>query len=421
MKKATKQQPRKYGAQKTHKKPELLAPVGNWAMLSAAIQAGCDAVYFGTKELNMRVTAQNFTCDELKKVVAYCHKHKVRAYLTLNVIVYDNELEEMKRIVAEAKKSKVDAIICWDLSVIQEALQQKIEVHLSTQASVANAQAAVFYKQLGISRIVLARECTLEQITAIKEKVNVEIECFVHGAMCVSLSGRCFMSQFLYGKSANRGECLQPCRRSYDASLITDQETKKELQLENHYVMSAKDLCTLPFLDKLIAASIDVFKIEGRGRSPEYVKTVVSCYREAIDAHAAGRFTPRLVNKLIAKVKTVYHREFSNGFYMGVPINAFTDGPGNKATTTKEYIGKVCNYYKQKKVADVLVESGTLEIGDSVLIIGDTTGVVEQKVTSMHLNKRRATIANKGEHIGLQTKSLVRARDRVYKVIPSSE
>lgn len=390
-------------------------------MLSAAVQAGCDAVYFGTKELNMRVTAQNFACDELKNVVTYCHKHGVKAYLTLNVIIYDDELEQLKKIVSAAKKAKIDAIICWDLSVIQEALHQKIEVHLSTQASVSNSKAAAFYKQLGISRIVLARECTLEQIIAIKKKVKVELECFVHGAMCVSLSGRCFMSQFLYGRSANRGECLQPCRRSYDACLITDQETKKELQLENHYVMSAKDLCTLPFLDKLIAAQIDVFKIEGRGRSPEYVKTVVSCYREAIDAYALGKFTPRLVNKLLTKVKTVYHREFSNGFYMGVPINAFTNSYGSKATTKKEYIGKVCNYYKQKQVADILLESGTLAIGDSLLIIGDTTGVVEQNVESIQINNAPTKAAQKGEHIGLKTASLVRARDKVYKVTRLSD
>ncbi len=261
---------------------ELISPVQDFVSLTAAIDAGADAVYFGLKEFSMRAKAKNFNLKELKKAVEICHKNNVKAYLTLNTIVYENELEQIKIILKKAKEAKIDAVHAWDMAVVKEALKLKISVHLSTQASVSNSEAASFYKKMGVSRVILARECSLKQIKEIKKKVkDLEVEVFVHGAMCVSVSGRCFMSHFLFGKSANRGECIQPCRRKY---VVYEPEDKYKLALGEDYVMSPKDLCALPFIDKLISAGVDAFKIEGRNRSPEYVKVVTEVYREAIDA-----------------------------------------------------------------------------------------------------------------------------------------
>jgi len=263
---------------------ELIAPAGNWPMLRAAIDAGADAVYLGTKSLNMRVTAGNFELSELKKAVSECHKKKVKAYLTLNTIVYQTEIESVRKIITGAKKAKVDAIIAWDFAVINEAKKAGLEVHLSTQAGVANFESAKFYSKLGVKRIVFARELSLEQIKSIilgikKEGLNLETEVFVHGAMCVSISGRCFLSQEIFKKSANRGECLHPCRRPYK---VINEDTGNELRLGNNFILSPKDLCVLPFIGGLIDAGIDSFKIEGRNKSPEYAQVVVKCYKEAI-------------------------------------------------------------------------------------------------------------------------------------------
>jgi len=387
-------------------KPELLAPASDFAMLNAAISAGADAVYFGVKELNMRVTAKNFSLKELGNVVRLCHKNKVKAYLTLNTGIYENELEKIKKILKEAKKQKIDAVIAWDVSVIKEAIKQKLNVHLSTQAGVSNSEAALFYKKLGVKRIILARECSLEDIKKIKKKAKIETEVFVHGAMCVSVSGRCFTSQFLFGKSANKGDCLQPCRREY---IVKDAEEGHELKLENNQVMSAKDLCTLPFIDKLVKAKIDVFKIEGRNRSPEYVKVVTEAYRAAIDNY------PK-VNKggLLKKLRTVYNRGFSSGFFLGKPINEFTDSYGSKATKKKKYIGYVNNFYKKIKVAEIKIEAGKLEKGDVVLMIGPTTGVKEQKITSIQINHKEVKEVKKGQRAGIKVNSLLRENDKIY-------
>ena len=304
------------------KKPGILAPAGNEVMLAAALDAGADAVYFGVKEFNMRITADNFELLQVKNIVKRCHERNAGAYLTLNTIIYDDETEKAKKIVLEAKKAGVDAIVAWDMAVVKEALKQRIEVHLSTQAGVSNFEAVKYYAELGVKRIVLARECTLDQISSIKEKieredVDVEIEAFVHGAMCVSVSGRCFMSQFLFGRSANRGDCLQPCRHEYD---VVDKETGDMLTIGNNYVLSPKDLCTITFIDKMIGAGIDFFKIEGRAKSPEYVKTVVSAYKKAVDAYFEGRYTNELAKELEDGLKKVFNRGFSAGFFMGVPV-----------------------------------------------------------------------------------------------------
>lgn len=269
-------------------KPELIAPAGDWISLRAATQAKADAVYFGVKELNLRLGAKNFLVKDIKKVIEQCHKRNVKAYLTLNTIVYDNEINKLRNILKEAKQANIDAVIAWDFSVVKECEKLNLPIHLSTQASISNFESLFFLKNKikNLKRIVLARELSLEQIQSIikeirNKKLDIEIETFVHGAMCVSVSGRCFLSQEIFRKSANRGECLQPCRREY---IILEPEDKYRLKLGKNYILSPKDLCALPFIDKLIKAGINAFKIEGRNRSPEYVKTVTECYREAIDA-----------------------------------------------------------------------------------------------------------------------------------------
>jgi len=297
-------------------KPELLAPAGNFTSLKAAIQGGADAVYFGIDKLNMRT--KNFKLSDLKKIKTICKS--VKRYLTLNTIIYESELKQAEKIIKTAKPF-ITAVICWDLSIIQLCKKHKVPFHISTQASVSNSQAALFYKKLGAKRIILARECSLKQIKEISSKVKIDLEVFIHGAMCVAVSGRCFTSQFTFGKSANRGECLQNCRREYT---IKDVDEKFELKLDNNFVMSAKDLCTLEFLDKLKQAKISSFKIEGRNRSPEYIKTVTEVYREAIDT----KLTKTRTQQLIKKLKTVYNRDFSSGFYLNQPVNEFTNAYG---------------------------------------------------------------------------------------------
>ncbi len=398
-------------------KPELLAPAGSWESLRAAIQAGADAVYFGIKVLNMRANAKNFEETELSKVVKECHKNKVKAYLTLNTIVYENELEKLKRVLEKAKLAEVDAIICWDHSVIKICNELGLTVHLSTQASISNSEAALFYKSLGVSRIILARECSLEQIKEINSKIktdnqNIEIECFIHGAMCVAVSGRCLTSQFLFNKSANRGQCLQPCRRQYK---VKDIETGDELYLNNNYVMSPKDLCTIPIIDKLIDAKIDCFKIEGRNRAPEYVKTVVSVYRQAIDACFEGNFTKQLKDKLLKKLETVYNRKFHTGFYLGTPTNDdFTDLYGSASKVQKIYIGFVKNYYKNVSVGEVKIETNEIKVGDKLMITGKSTGVLEFVNVSMEINGKKVKTGKKGDRIGIKIDKIVRPNDKVF-------
>ncbi len=392
---------------------ELLAPAGNWPMLQAAIKSGADAVYFGVKQLNMRITAENFELSELKKIVELCHKNKVRAYLTLNSIVYEDELEKVRRILEEAKKAKIDAVICWDHSVILLCKELKIPFHISTQASVSNSKAAEYYKKIGAKRIVLARECSLNQIKEIKKKVDIEIETFIHGAMCVSISGRCFMSQFLHGRSANRGDCLQPCRRNY---IIKDKETGFELEVGNDYVLSPKDLCCLPFLDKLVDAGIDAFKIEGRARNPEYVETVVSVYKDALRRIEQKKFDRKFIESAVEKLKTVYNRGFSSGFYLGKPINEWTDQRGGKAEEIKLFVGKIKKFYKKINVAEVVLQSFGLKTGDEIRIEGNKTGTFKQKINSMEIDHKKIKSAKKGEVIAIKLEKEARPNDKVFIV-----
>ena len=391
-------------------KPELLAPAGNWEMLRTAIKAGADAVYFGVQGINMRSTSRNFTTEDLKEIAEECHKNDVKAYLALNVIVYQNEIKFVEEVLKKAKDAGIDAIICWDHAVIKLVKKYGLNLHISTQASISNSESARFYEEQGASLCVLAREVTLEDLKEIKKNTSLKIEVFVHGAMCVSVSGRCFMSEHLYGKSANRGECLQPCRREYK---VTDKETGKELELDNNFIMSPKDLCTLPFLE-LVYPYADVLKIEGRGRSPEYVKIVTECYREAVDCIEKNSYTKEKKDELMEKVSQVYNRGFSEGFFMGRPISEFTDSYGSKATKTKKYVGYVINYYPKVKAMEIKVESNPIKKGDDILVIGPTTGTLEENVESMEVKKETVSTAEKGMSVAVKVSEKVRKNDKVF-------
>ncbi len=395
-------------------KPELLAPAGDWSMLNAAIKAGANAIYFGVESLNMRAMAKNFELKDLREISQICRKNKIKSHLTLNTIIFENELDELDRIISAAKENGIDMIIGWDLAVLQKCKEYDMPFCVSTQASISNSEAAKFYKNLGAKRIVLARECTLDKIIEIKNKVDIEIETFIHGAMCIAVSGRCFMSHEVFNKSANRGECLQPCRREYE---IYDKDEKFSLRIGDGYVLSPKDLCTIDFIDKLIEANIDAFKIEGRKRSPEYIYKVTSVYRNAIDLYFENKLTDEIKLKLTEELSKVYNRGFSKGFYFGTPgTEDFANAYGSIATTRKIYVGKVLNYYKKNKIAYVKIEANDLNIGDSIYIIGNTTGVVELKIEEMMREENKIIKAEKGYDITFPCKELVRENDKVYKI-----
>ncbi len=400
---------------KISRKPELLAPAGDWRMLVTAIKAGADAVYFGVDKLNMRATAKNFTLEELPEIVKYCHENKVDAHLTLNTIVFDEELKELDIILPKAKEAGIDLVICWDMSVIEKAIEYDIPFCVSTQASVSNSGAVKMYQRLGAKRIVLAREVTLEKIKEIKSSTNVEIEAFVHGAMCVAVSGRCFMSHEVFDKSANRGECLQPCRYEYE---ITAKQGGKTFILGEDYVMSPEDLCTIEFIDQLIEAGIDSFKIEGRKRAPEYIAKVVSTYRKAIDDYFAGELTEKKKSEMWNELRKVYNRGFSPGFYFGKPSGEhFTKSPNSQATTKKQYVGKVINYFGKSNIAHILLEAGELKKGDEIYIIGNSTGVVELKIDKMMKDEVFIEKGEKKDEITFYCKEKLRPRDQIYKII----
>ena len=393
-------------------KIELLAPVGDWSMLVAAIKAGADAIYFGIRDFNMRAAASNFSLNEVKKVIDFCHQNKVKAYCTVNVIIYEKELKQLNRILKVLKQAKVDAVIGWDLAVIGECKRLNIPIHLSTQASASNSEAAKYWKDLGVERIVLARECSLEDIKEIKKRSGLEIEVFIHGARCISLSGRCFMSQELFNKSANRGECLQPCRREYK---VIDEENK-EMIMENNCVMSTKDLCALPLLPKILALGVDSLKIEGRNRGADYVFKVVSAYREALTAIKNKEFNDKLVSKLLDRLKEVYNKDFSRGYFVDYPHHERANIYGSKASLEKVQIGKVSNFYSKKQIAEFKVECAKIKIGDKLAFTGPTTGYHEIVVEEMYNDNGKTAIAKKGEIISIKVGVKVRENDKVYLV-----
>jgi len=386
-------------------KYELLAPAGDFPMLVSAVKAGADAVYFGLKEFNMRASAKNFTIKDLDKISEICKPKKVKRYLTLNTIIYEGELQKLEDLIKKVKE-KVDAVICWDLAVIQLCKKYKIPFHISTQASISNTESAKFYKKFGAERIVLARELNLNQIKEISK--IIPIECFIHGAMCVAVSGRCFTSQFLFGRSANRGECIQPCRRSY---LIKDEQEGYELKIENNKVMSAKDLCTLPFIEELKKAGITSFKIEGRIRDARYVDTVVKIYRKALDKN----LTKKELQELVEELKKVYNREFSSGFYLGIPTSEdFSKVEHSAAKEKKHFVGKVTHYYPRISVAKIRLVSN-MKIGEDIIIIGKITGIEKSKIERIEINHKPVKQGKKGEEVAMKLPK-VRKGDEVYLI-----
>jgi U32 family peptidase len=407
---------------KTIKKPELLAPVQDYISLTTAIKNGADAVFFGIKGFNMRAGAKNFTAKDLPKITKIASKAKIKTYLALNIIIYENEIPKIEHLLKLVKKAGITAIICWDMAIIQIAKKIGVEIHISTQASIANSKTAQFYKKLGATRVVLARECSLDQIKEIKQKAKVEIEIFIHGAMCVSISGRCFMSQFLYGKSANRGECQQPCRRQY---MIKQIDGNKELELGEDYVLSPKDLCTIEFIEKILDSKVDCLKIEGRNRSPEYVAKVTRAYRTIIDfiySHPKKdkKYKERLTvikEKLLEDLKTVYNRGQSSGFFLGKPINEWTHNYGSQATEKKIYIGKVTKFYKKIGVAEIIIRGKIkLKVGTKIIFQGSTTGSVEEKINSLEIDHKAVSQATGGQKVALKINSVVRHNDDVYLI-----
>ena len=383
-----------------------MAPAGDFSMLAAAVNAGADAVYFGLNDFSMRASSKNFTLADLDEMRELCDSspRKVKMYLTLNTIIYDEEIEQLEGIIEQAK-AKVDAIICWDHAVMLLCKKHGIPFFISTQASVANTKTAEYYKELGAQRVVLARELNLEQIKEISRIMDVE--CFVHGAMCVAISGRCFMSQFTYDRSANRGECNQNCRRSYT---VTD-DAGHELAVENSRIMSAKDLCTLPFIEKMKEAGVMSFKIEGRGRDARYVDVVTSIYRKALDSV----MSPDEVKAGINELEKVFHRQFSSGFYLGKPsVHDFSTTENSAATEVKLTLGKVFNYYSKNQVAIIKLMSD-LTVGDKIVVIGQKTGIKTVIVESMEIENKRIEKASKGEMVGVKIRG-IRKNDAVYKV-----
>ena len=393
-------------------KVELMAPAGDWTMLNAAINSGADAVYFGVDKLNMRAKAKNFVLDDLKEIAALCKPKGVLTYITLNTIVFEDEVVEAEEIIKAAKESGIDRVICWDLAITELCAKYDMPFCISTQSSISNSLSANFYKKLGAVRIVLARECSLDEIKKIRAHTDLEIEAFVHGAMCIAVSGRCFMSHHLFGKSANRGECVQPCRREFE---IYDDSIDKSMLMGEEYILSPKDLCTIEFIEKLIEAGIDSFKIEGRKRSPEYVAKVVSVYRKAIDMYYEGTLTSEVKKEFLTQLEEVYNRGFSSGFYFNVPSSEeYANIYGSRATTRKEYVGKVVNYFKKTQIAHFLIETGTIKKGDDLIIIGPTTGAVEIKTGDLIKEGEPVDAAVKEDEVTMVCAELIRPRDSVY-------
>jgi putative protease len=387
---------------------ELVAPAGDFPMLVTAVNAGADAVYFGLKEFSMRKNAGNFELKDLNKINEICNSNKtkkIKKYLTINTIIYNEELKKVEEIIKKVK-GKVDAVICWDFSVISLCKKYKIPFHISTQASVSNAESAKFYKNLGAKRIVLARELNLKQIKEISKIIDVE--CFIHGAMCVGISGRCLTSQFLFNKSANRGECLHPCRRSY---IVRDKQEGYELEIQNDKILSAKDLCTLPFIEKLKSAGIKAFKIEGRNRDPRYVDIIVRAYKNALNK----RLTKEEINASLEQLKTVYNKGFSSGFYIGLPTSEdFAKTENSASNEKKHFVGKVTHYYQKMGVATIKLVS-ELNLGERIVVIGKTTGLINSKIERMEINHISVKKALKGQEIGIKLPA-VRKNDEIYKI-----
>ncbi len=408
------------------KRVELLSPAGSFESLQAALQAGADAVYFGIEQLNMRArSTNNFTVNNLAEIHQRCSEKKVKTYLTLNTIIYDHDVSLMKRIVEAAKENKIDAIIACDQAVLSYALRAGIPVHLSTQANVSNIESLRFYAPY-TDAVVLARELSLKQVQDITKQIErykikgasgelMRVEVFAHGALCMAISGKCYLSLHSHNASANRGACIQNCRRTYT---VIDKEEGIELDIDNEYIMSSKDLCTIDFIDKLIDSGIGILKIEGRGRSADYVYTTTKVYREAIDAYYNGTYqNPERILQWKDELATVFNRGFWAGYYLGQTMGEWSDEYGSKATRKKIYIGKGIKYFTDKKVAEFKMESNQLSTGDTILITGPTTGVIQTTVSELRLDDAAVPKVSKGDLFSMPLNDKIRPSDKLFKVL----
>ena len=402
-----------------------MSPVGSFESLTAAIQGGAGSVYFGVGHLNMRSRSTiNFTLEDLQTISSICREQGIRTYLTLNAVIFDEELEMMRRLTDAAKVAGIDAIIASDHAVIQYSNQAGMEVHISTQANITNVEAVRYFSRYA-DVMVTARELELRQLKAITEAVEreqikgpskrlVRIEVFVHGALCMAVSGKCYLSLDNMNSSANRGACLQLCRRPYR---VFDRDGEVELVIDNEYIMSPKDLKTIDFLDQILDAGVRILKIEGRGRSPEYVKTVTRVYREAVDAICNGTFSEEKLKTLNSELKTVYNRGFWDGYYLGRKSGEWSDRHGSKAARKKVYVGKIMNYYAKAGVVEIKVEAHPIAVGDDILILGPTTGVVEDKVNEIWKDDQKVDSAGQGDLITIPVGTFLRLSDKLYKLV----
>lgn len=408
------------------KKPiELLSPVGSFESLQAAIQAGADAVYFGAEQLNMRAKSINsFSIDDLETIVSECKPWNIKTYLTLNTVLYDHDMQLMRSIVQQAKKNSVDAIIASDFAVIELCNEMKMPLHISTQANVSNIQSVQFFSRFA-DVIVLARELTLKQTQSITKEIRrknilgfsgqpLKIEVFAHGALCMAISGKCYLSLHQQNASANRGACTQVCRRPYK---VTDAESGDELLIDNEYIMSPKDLCTIDILDQVIESGIDVLKIEGRGKGPEYVYEVTRCYREAIDAIEQETYTTDKIAVWKERLSSVYNRGFWEGYYLGRKLGEWAPHPGSAATEKKVYIGKCTKYYIGIQVAEFLLESGSIQKGDTILITGNRLGIHKKVLSDFRVNGDDEDIAMKGDKVTFPLALKPSLNDKLYKIV----
>lgn len=406
---------------------ELMAPAGSYESLMAAIKAGCNSVYFGVEQLNMRArAANNFTLDDLNRIAAIGKEHGIKTYLTLNTILYDHDISLMKRIVDAAKASGITAIIASDHAVMNYARKAGMEIHISTQANVSNIDTVEFYANFA-DVVVLARELSLRQVADISREITrrnitgpsgrlIELEIFAHGALCMAVSGKCYLSLHTHYASANRGACLQNCRRSY---IVTDKEEGMEFEVDNEYIMSAKDLCTIDFIDKILDAGVRVLKIEGRGRSADYVYTTTRCYREAINAYLEQSITPEKISLWKEQLATVYNRGFWDGYYLGRTMGEWCNESGSKSSKRKIYLAKGVKYFDRIGVAEFVCESYSLSVGDEVMITGPTTGYIQLNVPELRVNNMPVQTVQKGEIFSMPVSEKVRPSDKLYKLVAS--
>lgn len=406
---------------------EVMAPVGSWESLSAAIKAGCNSIYFGVEQLNMRARSSiNFTVEDLAKIANICKENNIRSYITLNTTLYDHDITLMKSIVDAAKENGIDAVIVSDHAAMNYAKKINYPVHISTQCNISNIDTVEFYANYA-DVMVMARELSLQQVRSITNEIErrnvrgpsgnlVEVEVFAHGALCMAVSGKCYLSLHSHNSSANRGACIQNCRREYT---VIDKEEGIELDIDNEYIMSAKDLATIDFLDKVLNAGVKVLKIEGRGRAADYVFTTVKCYREAVDSVLNGTYTKEKIEDWKTRLATVYNRGFWDGYYLGRKMGEWSDAYGSKATTKKIYLAKGIKYFSKIKVGEFLLEAHTLKKGDKILITGPTTGVIESVVNEIRVDDKIVEEVNQGENFSIQIDEQIRPSDKLYKVVNS--